>query len=156
MRNKIIALGVSAVSAAAVAFGTVGPATAAETPPGSIVSLFCGQLPDQVTTLSGQAASAAAAAGAANTNLLGKQAAVTTASTDLAAAIVSYIQTINSGGNVDAAGQVANAKLAVWVDKLIAENNAMNSFFDATRNAYMSGVSASYLSSVLAGLSCPA
>lgn len=154
MRKKIIALGVSAASAATMAFGTLAPATAAEAPPGNIVTLFCGVLPDQVSNLSAQAASAATAAATANANMLSKQAAVSTASGNLSSAIVSYINTINNGGSVGAAGQVVEDKLGVFVEKLIAENTAMTSFFDATRNAYLAGVSSSYLSSVLSGLSC--
>jgi len=57
MNKKLIALGAGAasvVSAVTIAFGGAAPATAAETPAGSITAAVCAALPAQVTGLLNQ------------------------------------------------------------------------------------------------------
>ena len=65
---------------------------------------------------------------------------------------------LNNGGNVTAAGQVLTAKNSIFADKVVAENNAMTTSFEAHRNAYLQGVTANYMAGVdngLCGISLP-
>lgn len=164
MNKKLIALGAGAasvVSAVTIAFGGAAPATAAETPAGSITAAVCAALPAQVTGLlnqvTGQIAGITGVTGI-DADLAAKQASLSTAVTDLASAVVSYIQIVNNGGNVTAAGQVLSAKNSIFADKVVAENNAMSASFEAHRNAYLSEVTAGYMNGVnngLCGVSLP-
>jgi hypothetical protein len=151
--KKIIALGVSAMSVGALAFASVGPATAAEVPPANIVTAVCQALPASVTSLANQLLVAGSTSGIANADLLTKQAALGTAVTDLVNSVVSHLQTVNNGGNVQASAAVVNAKSSVFGDKIVAENNAMTSSFEAQRSAYLTGVSNNIVTGVQ-GLLC--
>lgn len=152
MNNKLIALGVSAASAATLAFGAIGPATAADAPPASVTTAVCNALPASVTAIASQVTSALAAITTSNTDLGLKQVALTSSTNDLVAAIVSYIQTVNNGGNVTAAGQVLSAKSSIFSDKLVAENNAMTASFEAQRNSYLSNLVSGYTTGIQSGL----
>jgi hypothetical protein len=153
MRKKIIALAVSAASVAALSVGSVaGPAKAAEVPPGSIVNAVCQALPSQVTGLLSQLGLAGTAVTTAQSDLTTKQAALATSINDLVTAVVAHITTINNGGNVDASGQVLMAKNSIFADKVVAENNAMTTWFEAQRNAYLTGLTSGYVGGVQSAL----
>jgi hypothetical protein len=47
---------------------------------------------------------------------------------------------------------VLQAKNSVFADKVVAENNAMTTSFEAHRNAYLSEVTAGYMNGVNNGL----
>lgn len=161
MNKKLIALGAGAasvVSAVTIAFGGAAPATAAETPAGSITAAVCAALPAQVTGLLQQIIGQVGGATGVDADLATKQAALSTAVSDLASAVVNYIQIVNNGGNITAAGQVLSAKNSIFADKVVAENNAMSASFEAHRNAYLSEVTAGYMNGVnngLCGVSVP-
>src|SRR3954451_13050770 len=155
MHKKLIALGAGAasvVTAVTMSFSGAAPATAAETPAGSITAAVCAALPAQVTGLLSQILGQVGGATSIDTDLAAKQGSLNTAVTDLANAVVSYIQIVNNGGNVTAAGQVLQAKNSVFADKVVAENNAMTASFEAHRNAYLSEVTAGYMNGVNNGL----
>jgi hypothetical protein len=161
MKKQIIALGAGAasvVTAVTMAFGGAAPATAAESPAGSITAQVCALLPAQVTSQVGTVTGLVTGITGLDTDLANKQAALGTSISDLAAAVTNYIQIVNNGGNVTAAGQVLTAKNSIFADKVVAENNAMTASFEAHRNAYLQGVTANYMAGVdngLCGVSLP-
>ena len=152
MHRKIIALAVSATSVAALAFGTVGSATAAEAPPGSITTAVCNALPSQVSALLAQLGLASSAVPTAATEFETKRAAADAAMSALVDAVVTHIETVNDGGNVDATGSILIAKYSIASDKIVAANNAMTKWFEAQRNVYLTGLTSGYLSGVQSGL----
>lgn len=152
MNRKIIALGVSAVSAATFAFGAIGPATAAEAPPGSITTAVCNGLPAQVLGLVNQLTSLTGTFGTAMTDYTTKNTALNTAVTDLVVATVAHITTINGGGNVVASGQVLAAKSSVFSDKVVAANNALTAVFEAQRAAWSATQTQAYVTGIQSGL----
>ncbi len=76
MRRKIIAVAASAAGVAALTLGSVGPAKAAEAPPGSITTAVCNALPTQISGLLAQVGLANSAVTTANSDMVAKQAAL--------------------------------------------------------------------------------
>jgi hypothetical protein len=154
MNRKIIALAVSGTSAAALILGMVGPASAVEVGPGSITTAVCNGLPAQLTGIVGTLTGANTATTSSATDVATKKLALVSSITNLSSSVVSYITTVNNGGNVDAAAQVLNAANSVFADKVVAENNAMTASFEAQRANFLDGVYGSYVSGLSTGL-CP-
>ena len=152
MNKKLIALGVSAASAVTLAFGAVGPATAAEAPPASIVTGLCNALPSAVTGLANQLLQVGNAVTTSNADLVTKQGALSTAVSDLVSSLVAHIQTVDGGGNVAASGAVVNARSSVFADKIVAENSAMTAWFEAQRGAYLTGINNTLTTGLFGGL----
>jgi hypothetical protein len=152
IRKKIIAAGVSAVGVASLAVGTVAPANAVEVPGTSITAGLCDALPAAVTGLANQLLQLGTGVTTSNADLVTKQTALNTAVTDLVAALVAHIQTVDGGGNVAASGAVVNAKSSVFADKIVAENNAMTAWFEAQRGAYLTGINNGLTNGLLTGL----
>lgn len=149
MNKRIIALGVSAATTAALAFGSVGPA-AAVVDVATITSTVCGALPAQVSGL----LSLEDLLGTSETDLEVKELALAGAITELAAATVGYITTVDNAGNVAAAGQVLSGRTAIFADKAVAANAAMTKVLDAKRAAWTNAQTASYLTGIQSGLAC--
>lgn len=155
MNKKLIALGVSAASAATLAFGAVGPATAdTPAPTKAFTDAVCGVLPAQSTDLATQLASIVSSITSIDTDLTTKTTALNAATTDLVGAVVSYIQVLDTNGNVGAAAQVLAGRSSVFADRVVAANTAMTASFDAQRNQFITQVVQGYVSGVQTGLSC--
>lgn len=148
MNNKLIALAVSGTSAAALILGMVGPASAVEVGPGSVTTAVCNGLPATLTGIVSSLTGANATTASTASDLATKKLALVSSITGLSTSIVSYITTVNGGGNVDAAGQVLNAANSVFADKIVAENSAMTASFDAQRTNFLDGVYSSYIRNV--------
>ncbi len=153
MSKKIIALGVSAVSAATFTFSAAGPASAQVVPETSTEQI-CGALPDVVTGLAGSLVERLADVAAGNADLLLKQVALNGAVTSLVTAAVSWVNTTDAGGNVVAAGHVLDAANEVFADALVNENDAMTTSFEAQRYLYLTTVNQGFVAGIGTSL-CP-
>lgn len=157
MNKKIIAAGVSAASVAALAFSSIGPASA-DLSPGNITSTVCMQLPSSVAGITSQLVGATAAARAAAANLGSptvagsKQFALGAATTDLANAVVAYIKAADRGADLTTTGNALNAASSVFAERAVAENNAMTASFDAQRNLYVAALNGSFFGDINKGL----
>lgn len=145
--RKLIGLGLTAVTSATMAFGTVGstPAHAAVAPPGSLVGQVCAVLPNQLSGLTTLLGTLGASQSNAATDLAAKQATFATAQSDFITAFVDYLKTVDSGGSVTAKGIIVNDKLSVYSDKAAAWVNAWNAKDFADRQVAVNGISQSML-----------
>lgn len=149
--KKIIALGVGAISAAALTFSTVGPASAV-TPPATLTEIVCGALPASVTDLLSQVTAGNTAVTTTATDLTAKKAALSTAVDELATAVVNHIQALSAGLPSAGTGGIVTDKSAVYAEKVVAANNALTASLDAQRSAFLSGLVSQYVSGVNTGL----
>jgi hypothetical protein len=120
--------------------------------------VVCAALPAQVTGLVNQVTGLVGGLTGVDADLVAKQDALSTSINDLVAAFVSYVQIVNNGGNVAAAGQILSAKNSVFADKVVAENNAMTTSFEAHRTAYLTKLAGSYMGGIdnsLCGIALP-
>lgn len=152
--RKFIAFGVGAVATATLALGVAGPATAAVTPPGALTNQVCSGLPGQLVGAVNAITSATVAKAAADADLLSKTTSFATAQTDLVAALVDYIQTVDGGGSVDAKAMILGDKLSVYSDKAAAWGNASTAVDDANRNLAIAGMTQNVLNGLTSGLTC--
>ncbi len=150
--KKIIALGVSAVSAVTMAFGTMSPAGAAETPADTLTGTICDALPAQVTSLANQLVTTQAGVGSAKSTLDSAQGALGPAVDDLVDSIVAYIQAVDSDQGVSTAAQLVGARASAYADRVVAADNAANAWFAAQRAHVLTGLAGQYMSGVQDGL----
>lgn len=151
--RKFITLGVGAVAAATMAFGVVaGPASAAISPPGSMVGQVCATLPAQVTSAVNGVVTASTAQAAAVADLAAKLPVFQAAQLDLINALVDYIQTVDSGGSVAAKLLILNDKLSIYSDKATQWGNASSAVDVANRNLAIAGMSATTFQGLLTAL----
>lgn len=156
--RKFLVMGVSALSTATLALGVAGPANAVVSPPGSVVSGVCGNLPAQLLSAATSVTSAVLAQTTANTNLLTATTALTGplgAQSNLVAALVDYLQTVDSGGSVAAKALVLEEKVTAYSAKAAAWANAWSAVETANRNVTLVTMVNSILGSVGTGLACP-
>jgi hypothetical protein len=153
MNKKIIALGISAFSAAALTFGTVGPASAVAATP-TLTEAVCSALPASVTDLLGQVTAGDTAVTTTAADLVTKKAALLAAVNDLVPAVIAHIQAVSDGANSVGTGQVLAGKGTIFADKVVAANNALTANFDAQRSAYLTGLNQTFVTGVQSGL-CP-
>ncbi|MEA2685544.1 MAG: hypothetical protein QOE93_739 [Actinomycetota bacterium] len=152
MNKKIIALGVSALSAAALAFGTASPAMAVDPVPA--VDTICGALPTAATDLIQEALDAVAALTAADTDLDVAQAAMAGSITGLVTASVSFLETVDAGGNTTLAAAVLNAATDIFADKFAIADEAGSAWYSAQRDQVLTGMTQGYIAQLQAGLGC--
>jgi hypothetical protein len=150
--KKIIALGVSAVSAATMAFGSINPAVAAEDPVSTVTDTICGVLPAQVTGLVDQLTAALGEITSAETALESAQAALPVAVNDLVDSIVGYIQAVDAGEGVSSAAQLVAARSSAYAEKVVAADSAANAWFAAQRAHFLTGLANQYMEGVQSGL----
>lgn len=147
--RKIITLGVSAFSAAALTFGAVGTASAAEP---TLVDAVCKVLPASATSLLEQLTARNAAVTTTASDLVTKKAALQTAIDALVPAVVNHVQAVSSGSpSAGTAGILTDAS-AGFANKVVAANNAMTASFEAQRTAYLTDLNSRYVSGVKDGL----
>jgi hypothetical protein len=150
--KKIIALGVSAVSAATMAFGAIGPAGAEETPAETFAGTICDAMPAQVTGLADQLVATLAQVSSTKSTLDSSQAALTPAVADLVDSIVDYIQAVDNDEGVSTAASLVAARASAYADKVVAADNAANAWFAAQRANVLTGLASQYMSGVQDGL----
>ena len=150
--KKIIALGVSAVSAATMAFGAIGPAGAEEAPVETFAGTICEALPSQVTGLADQLAATLGQVSSTKSTLDSSQAALAPAVADLVDSIVGYIQAVDNDEGVTTAGQLVAARASAYADKVVAADNAANAWFAAQRANVLTVLASQYMSGVQDGL----
>lgn len=149
--KKIIAIGISALSAAALTFGTVGSATAAPDAE-SLSGLVCTGLDGMVTDLVDQIADLVTSVTETGNDVTAKKAALETALNELAPAVVAHIQAVSDGASSVGTGQILAGKSAIFADKFTAAQNAMTAHFEAQRSQYITGLSNGYIDDVRTGL----
>ena len=152
--RKFIVLGLSAVTAATLAFSSASPASAVIAPPGSLTGQVCADLPAQITAAANTLATATAAKAAAVAALPVKAAELATAQGALVTALIDYIQTVDNGGAVDVKTLVLNNALNSYVEKATAWGNASTAIEIASRNFDIASMAPVVLASLSSGLSC--
>jgi hypothetical protein len=151
--RKFITLGVGAVATATMAFAAAaGPATAAISPPGSMVGQVCATLPTQATAAVTGVANAVLAQTAALSDLNAKTPVFQTAQADLVTALVDYIKTVDAGGSVGAKLLTLNDKVAIYSEKATAWGNSSSAVDAANRNLQIAQMSSTTFAALLAGL----
>ena len=151
MNKKITALGISVLSAAALTFSTVGPATSAPAV-GSLSSAVCTGLDGMVTDLAAQILDLATGVTTTGDDVTTKQAALESALNDLAPAVVAHVQAVSDGADSVGTGQILAGKSAIFADKFYAAHTAMTTHFEAQRTEYITGLSNGYIGDVKSGL----
>ena len=151
MNKKIIALGISVLSAAALTFGTVGSATAAPDAE-SLSGLVCTGLDGMVTDLADQILSLATAVTDTGNDVTDAKTALESALNDLAPAVVAHIKAVSDGVSSAGTGQILAGKSSIFADKYVAAQSAMTAHFEAQRAQYITGLSNGYIDDVQTGL----
>ena len=148
--RKIIALGVSALSAAALTIGaTASPAKALDL---GIVSGLCGALPGQVLNITNSLAGANAAVVTANADNVAKQAALGTATTALVNAVVAHILNVNAGNDGGSTAGAVGTAITDYAAANVAANASFQKWVDAMRTAGVLANSAAFAGGISSGL----
>ncbi len=150
--RKIIALGVSALSALTVSFGVAaGPAQALDL---GIVSGLCGALPGQVVNIGNSVLGANGLVTSTNADNVAKQADLAAKTTALVNAVVAHILNVNAGNDGGSTADAVGTTVADYAAKTVAANSAFNSSVDAQRAANALANSSAFAGGIETGL-CP-
>lgn len=152
-KHSIVGLGLSAVTAATLAFGAA-PAHATVSPPGSLVSQVCGTSTTRLADAANAIAAATASVAADTADVTTKQVAMTTAQSSLVAALIDYIQTVDAGGSVGAKYTILSDAVSVFADKAAAWSNAVDALNGANKSLSIANLNSSVLNSLFSGLAC--
>jgi hypothetical protein len=148
--RKIIALGVSAVSAAALTLGaTASPAKAIDL---GLVSGLCGSLPGQVINITNSVLGANAAVVTTNADNVAKQAALGTATTALVNAVVAHILNVNAGNDGGSTAGAVGTAIGDYGAASVAANTSFNKWVDAMRTANALANSQAFAGGISSGL----
>jgi transcription elongation factor len=154
--RKLMATGLTALSALTFTLGSAGAAKADIVPPVSIVTQVCNSLPGPIASLVNQISAGTNALTSANTDFATKSGELTPAVTNLVTAIVNHVNTVNNGGNVTASGQQLSAAASVYGDKMSAWSLAYDKLFAAQKNVLiLNTVTSPVLNGIDTGLLCP-
>lgn len=153
-KHSIVGLGLSAVTAATLAFAAAPAAHATVSPPGSAVGQVCGTSTSRLADAANSVAAATNAVAAATTDLATKQAAMTTAQNNLVTALIDYIQTVDAGGSVGGKYQILSDTVSVFSDKAVAWSNAVDALNFANKTLQVANINSGILNSLFSGLAC--
>lgn len=129
--RKFIALGLTAVTSATLAFSSVSPAAAAPAP---LAGRVCGALPAQLLSAVNGVTTAVLAQTTAAADLVLKTTALNTGQADLVTALVAYILESDAGNSVAAEAITLSEKVTGYSDKAAAWANASSAVDTANRN----------------------
>ncbi len=152
--RKFIISGIGVVSTAALALGIAGPATAAEAPPGSLVTAVCKNLDTQLAQAQNAITAANMAVSNATNDLGVKAGAYDTAQNNLVTALVNWVKAVDSGGSVDALGIIVGDSVSAFSSKLAAWTNAETALNTAEHNLVMAQRSLAVYQAIDGGLAC--
>ncbi len=148
--RKIIALGVSALSALTISFGaTATPANALDL---GIISGLCGALPGQVVNLVNSVTSANTLVGTTNADNVAKQADLATKTTALVNAVVAHIVNVNAGNDGGSTSGAVGTAVSDYANASVAANTSFNKWVDAMRNANALANSQAFAGGIASGL----
>lgn len=152
--RKFIALGLTAVTSATLAFSSVSPASAQV--PGALTGQVCGALPAQLLGAVNGVATAVLAQTTAAADLLLKTTALNTGQADLVTALVAYIVASDAGDSVAAEAVTLSEKVTGYSDKAAAWANASSAVDTANRNVAISNLTNGFFTGLDASpLACP-
>ncbi len=148
--KKLIALGISTLTAATFAFGA-SPAHA-EDPVDSVIGTVCDALGevDLGTLLS----DAEAAEAAANTAVDEAEADVLEALTVYVNSVVATLNAVEDDGDVPSAETIMNANFQVLVNKVVAWSAALTNQFEAHQETFSAELKTGLLDGLNSGLEC--
>lgn len=152
-KHSIVGLGLSAATAATLAFGAA-PAHATVSPPGSMVGQVCATSTGRLADAANSLAAATNSVAAATTDMNLKQAALGTAQTNVVNALVDYIETLDAGSSVGAKGLILNDAVSTFSDKAVAWANANTAHNDAVTTLQVASINSGILNSLFSGLAC--
>lgn len=152
MNKKIIAIGISALSAAALTFGTVAPATAVVPAADSLSGLVCTGLDDMLVDLGDVLGLNTTDVDAKRDAFVTAKNALELALNELAPAVVAHVQAVSDGVSSAGTGQILAGKSAIFADKFYAAHNAITAQWEAERTQYINGLSNGYIDDVKTGL----
>ena len=131
--RKLMALGVSALSALTVSFGVAAsPAQALDL---GIVSGLCGALPGQVLNIGNSVLGANGLVTSTNADHLAKQADLATKTTALVNAVVAHILNVNAGNDGGSTAGAVGTSVSDYANASVAANTSFTKWVDAMRNA---------------------
>ena len=148
--RKIIALGVSALSAVGLTLGaTASPANAVDL---GLVSGLCGTLPGQVVNIGNSLLGATALVTSTNADNLAKQADLGVKTTALVNAVVAHILNVNSGNDGGSTAGAVGTAVSDYANASVAANTAFTKWVDAMRNANALANSHAFAGGIAGGL----
>lgn len=148
--RKIIALGVSALSALTLSFGAAAsPASAVDL---GLVSGLCGSLPGQVINIANSLTGANALVGAAETDYTDTQADLAAKTTALVDAVVAHILNVNVGNDGGATAPAVGTAITDYAHATVAATTAFNKWVDTMRNRDAVANSSAFAGGISTGL----
>ena len=148
--RKVIALGVSALSALALTLGaTASPAKAIDL---GLVSGLCGSLPGQVVNITNSVLGANALVSSTNADNVAKQAALGTATTALVNAVVAHILNVNAGNDGGSTSGAVGTAISDYANASVAANTSFTKWVEAMRGANALANSQAFAGGIASGL----
>lgn len=129
------------------------PTTTSTTKSPTLVEAVCGKLPTLLQSVSANLPVATSALDAARQNVEAKRAAMTSAMTEMATAVVDHLAVLDGGGNPSATGSTLKAKQAAYVNAVVAWSKARTQLFDGEQLLIFGELQKTLLDSV-AGTAC--
>jgi|GEM_PF-3890644 len=139
---------VTVVSGVTVALGalTMAPAHGLTTAPTNVKTL-CEALPAAKTALAADVDKATKGLTTATTTLATRRTAMTTAISTFGGSIVTFLKTVDAGGNTAAAGDVLKGHQGQFVDAVVAWSSARTAVADLERDLAFGQLRGSFLQS---------
>ncbi len=153
--KKVIALGVSALSAASLLVGVVGiPAAQAEEPP-TLSEQVCDLVPETLTEIAGALSTATDALAAATSAVEDTKAVLDDAVVAYVVALVDWIDAVDTDPGVASSKLgVMNARFGDLVNAVVAWGEALTDQFDADVAAKIANLRGSLVDRLELGLEC--
>ena len=153
--KKLIALGVSTLSAASLVVGVVAtPAAHAEEAP-PLTEQVCGVVPDTLTEIAAALTAATDALAAADTEVADTKSAVDDAITSYALALVDWIDAVDNDPGVATFKEgIMNARFGDLVTTVVAWGEALTAQFNAKVEAGIQELRTTLVEKLAAGLLC--
>lgn len=151
--KKLIAVGISAVSAATLTVGAVGT-TAAHADDPTSAQQVCDAIPGILGPIVSQVLAATTNLETVNAALSTAQDAMTAALGDYADAVVAWVNALDGTGSVTTTQAIMDARLTDLVNKVVDWAGALTDQFDANVAVAIAQLQDGVVSQIGSGLSC--
>jgi hypothetical protein len=153
MRRAFAVAAIGAIATVSVALLVPTGAGAAQTtdpptPAGPVVEALCGRLPDLQTGVTVNLAQATTTLTSATDTLATRRAAMTTAMTDLADAVVEHLSALDGDGDPAVTGQTVRTRQSAYVGAVVNWSRARRQAFDSEQAMVVSQLQQTMLDSL--------